>query len=78
MSWSYTFLTQNVLKDGRTISSLMQARAVIVELSAFRQTNSDWRYTAELVFEASRKGDESALRDAHAQMLSTLEAEDLI
>jgi hypothetical protein len=78
MPWSYTFLTQIVLKDGRTISSLMQARAMMIELPVFRQTNSDWRYTAELVFEASRCGDEIALRDAHAQMLSALEAEGLL
>jgi hypothetical protein len=78
MAWSYTFLTQIVLKDGRTISSLMQARAVMVELPAFRQTNSDWRYAGELVFEVSRHGDESALREAHAQMLLALQAEGLI
>jgi hypothetical protein len=37
MPWSYTFLAQIALKDGQTISTLTQARAMIVELPPFRR-----------------------------------------
>jgi hypothetical protein len=39
----------NVLKDGRTLSTLADARALVLSLSASRQRYEDWFYAMRLL-----------------------------
>jgi hypothetical protein len=73
---SRKFAKPIVLKDGRTIANLGQARMVI--LSQPDRKRFFWQYAAELLLDAATSGDERAIEDARSQLLRALKAERLV
>ena len=66
-----------VLKDGRAIASLIQARDFLVTLPEPHVRNAHWEYATDLIFDAARVGDDVSIVTAHDQLLRALKAEGL-
>jgi hypothetical protein len=75
MPWSRKLATPIVLKDGRTIATLGEAREMMLSLSPVRRRTDMWRYTAGLLSAAA--GDYSYVPhlDAEEQLTRALMAE---
>jgi hypothetical protein len=78
MNWTSKFPKPIVLKDGRKIMSLIQARDFIVTLPALHLKNAHWEYATDVVFDAARTGDDVAIATAYEQFLRALTAEGLL
>jgi hypothetical protein len=76
MSWARKLAKPIVLKDGRKIATLADARAFV--LSQTDQEQLFWQYAAELLVDAAANGDERTVEDARAQLMRALKAERLI
>jgi hypothetical protein len=76
MPWSREFSAPIALKDGRSITTLGQGRALMLNLPVRNQVRPYWQYTAELLLIASR--DDDALDQARAQMSRALMIEGLL
>jgi hypothetical protein len=78
MKWISKFPKPIVLKDGRTIMRLIQARDLIVTLPALHLKNAHWEYATDLIFDAARVGDDASIATAHEQLLRALKVEGLL
>jgi hypothetical protein len=76
MPWDAKFWRPIVLKDGRKVTTLSEARVLILSLPDLHQSNPHWQYAAEMLLLAS--GSKSAIDDAEAQLTRALKAEGLI
>jgi hypothetical protein len=76
MPWTRKLATPIKLKDGRSIATLGEARAVMLALPDRHQARPFWQYAAELLIEAAEhKGN---IEDAWAQLSRALTAEGLL
>ena len=76
MTWARKLDKPIALKDGRTIATLGDARAVTQSLSERRQHSELWLYVGALMLEAAvQKG---VTTEAVAQLNRALQAEGLI
>ena len=78
MPWSRKLATPIVLKDGRTIATLGEAREMMLSLSPVRRRADMWRYTADLLNVAAADNSYVPHTEAEAQFLRSLKAEGLI
>jgi hypothetical protein len=78
MKWTSKFPRPIVLKDGRTIGSLIQARDLIVLIPSPHLRNAHWEYATDLIYDAARNEDEVAIGQAYEQFLRAVKAEGLI
>jgi hypothetical protein len=78
MPWSRKFAKPIVLKDGRTIATLADARDLMSPVEAGHQDDPAWRHARELLHFASNREDTLSLGRARAQLTRTLKAEGLI
>jgi hypothetical protein len=76
MSWSRKLPSPIALKDGRTLATLADARALVLSLPASRQRNEDWFYAMGLVREAAVLHGPTGI--TASQLLRALKAEGLI
>jgi hypothetical protein len=76
MPWSRQFSAPIALKDGRSITTLGQGRALMLNLAPRHQVRPYWQYAAELLLIASEN--ESAIELAHAQLSRALMIEGLL
>jgi hypothetical protein len=76
MSWSRKFAKPIVLKDGRTIASLSQAREMMLSLPPIHRRAVVWQSAAELLNEAAT--DRDSVPEAGAQLTLALKAEGLL
>jgi predicted secreted protein len=76
MPWSREFSAPIALKDGRSITTLGQGRALMLNLPMRNQVRPYWQYTAELLLIASQDAD--ALDRARAQLSRALMIEGLL
>lgn len=76
MAWSRKFEIPIALKDGRTIESLSDARALMAGLPQSQQSRSFWQYTAELLHDAAEL--DGNIADAWAQLSRALTAQGLL
>jgi hypothetical protein len=76
MTWVRKLAKPIALKDGRTIATLGDARAVMQSLSERRQRNELWLYVGALMLEAAVQ--RRATTEALAQLNRALKAEGLI
>jgi hypothetical protein len=69
MPWTRKLVTPIKLKDGRTIATLGQARAVMLALPERHQSRPFWQYAAELLIDAavSRRSRQRRRRGVAAQ-----------
>jgi hypothetical protein len=76
MPWARELVTPIVLKDGKSLTTLSDARALIKSLPDRRRSSEEWLYAAGLLAEAAIG--RSALRSATAQLKVALTLEGLI
>jgi hypothetical protein len=76
MPWSREFSAPIALKDGRSITTLGQGRALMLNLAPRHQARPYWQYAAELLLIASEN--ESAIELARAQLSRALMIEGLL
>lgn len=67
-----------MLKDGRTISNLHEARLLMLTLPQAHQAREPWQYAAELVIAAASRNEKYATMDARAQLTRALTVEGLL
>jgi hypothetical protein len=77
MPWTRRFPEPIRLKDGRTIATLGQARAVMLALPERHQSRPFWQYAAELLIDAAGRSNLDSVDDAAAQLSRALSAEGL-
>jgi hypothetical protein len=71
MSWSRKLIPLLVLKDGRRIETLSDARNLILGLSERQQRAPHWRHAADLLTYAAAN-DKEAIDDVQAQLCRAL------
>ena len=76
MPWSREFSSPIGLKDGRSITTLGQGRALILNLPVRHRVRLYWQHAAELLLIASEN--EGALEMARAQLSRALMIEGLL
>jgi hypothetical protein len=76
MAWRDKFPAPIMLKDGRVIVTLADARALISTLPQRHQRNEHWQYAAGLLMDSAASG--GSLRKTFAQLLLALKAEGMI
>jgi len=76
MAWNRKFPSPIVLKDGRTLVTLADARALVRSLSARRQRSEEWQYASGLLLEAATQNSGNA--PTVVQLIRALKAEGLI
>jgi len=76
MSWETKFWRPIKLKDGRTLATLADARALVLSLPASRQRDEDWFYAMGLIREAAVLDGPAGVTSA--QLIRARKAEGLI
>ena len=76
MPWSRKLATPIVLKDGRMIATLGEAREMMLSVPPLHRRGAIWQYAAKLLEEAA--ADKDSVPDAEAQLTRALKAEWLI
>jgi hypothetical protein len=77
-SWSKQFWKPIVLRDGRVIATLDEARTLLLALPERHQSRPHLQHAAELLIEAARRGDRASVDDAASQLSRALAAEGLL
>ena len=78
MPWTSKLKSPLALKDGRTIETLADARAMILELPEFQQRRPYWEYAAQLLMDAAQGGKRGAIEDAYWQLTRALKADRML
>jgi hypothetical protein len=76
MAWNRKLPSTISLRDGRTIATLAEARALMLALPVRHQVRPFWQYAAELMLEAAQRDDK--IEDAYHQLTRALTAEGLL
>jgi hypothetical protein len=76
MPWSRPLSEPIVLKDGRVIATLNDARVIMRSLPATSQSRDVWLYADGLMLEAATS--DGPIREAAAQLRRALRAEGLL
>ncbi|MGO8912340.1 MAG: hypothetical protein ACLQDM_23850 [Bradyrhizobium sp.] len=76
MTWSRKLSKPIPLKDGRILTTLADARAIVLALPERHQRNEHWLYAGELLFEAATR--QGPMKITVAQLERALKAEGLI
>jgi len=75
MTWTSKLKPSLLLKDGRAIETLADARAVILSLPEHQQRRPYWEYAAPRLMNAARGGKREAIDDASWQLMRPLKAD---
>ncbi|SED39770.1 hypothetical protein SAMN05444161_3119 [Rhizobiales bacterium GAS191] len=78
MSWSRKLSEPITLKDGRVLTSLDDARALMLALPEGRQIAPYWQYAAELLLRAADRSSKDTALEAWAQLRRALVAEGML
>ena len=76
MPWSRMLQSPIALKDGRTLATLADTRALVLSLPTSRQRNEDWYYAMGLIREAAVLDGPAGVTSA--QLIRARKAEGLI
>ena len=76
MPWSRKLPSPIALKDGRTLATLADARALVLSLATSRQRDEDWFYAMGLMREAAVL--DGPIGITASQLIRALKAEGLI
>jgi hypothetical protein len=76
MTWARKFAKPIALKDGRTLTTLADARALVDALPERQRRNEHWLYAGELLIEAATR--HGPMKITAAQLARALQAERLI
>jgi hypothetical protein len=77
-SWSYKFARPIMLKDGRKIATLAEARDFVLSLPDASQLAPFWQYAVSLMLEVAYRSGKPALAGARMQFTAALKAEGLL
>jgi hypothetical protein len=77
-SWSKQFWNPIVLRDGRVIATLDEARTLLLALPERHQSRPFWQYAAELLIDAAERSNHASIDNAAAQLSRALAAEGLL
>ena len=75
--WKGKFTEPVLLRDGRSIATLSQARDLILHLTEAQQERPFWAYAAKLLLAAAESGEAADIRDAAHQLLRALTSENM-
>jgi hypothetical protein len=78
MNWAQKLPRPVVLKDGRSLDTLLDARDLIAAFPLPRQRDALWETAADLLYDAAHKSDDAAVRAFAVQLRLALNAEKLI
>jgi hypothetical protein len=78
MRWTSKLKAVMALKDGRTLETLDDARAVILGMSENAQRRPYWEYAAQLLMGAARSGKREAINEAYWQLMRALKADRML
>jgi hypothetical protein len=78
MPWTRKFPQPIILKNGRKIATLGQARDLMLALPERHHLRPFWQYAAELLIEAAGRPNRASVDDAAAQLSRALSAEGLV
>jgi hypothetical protein len=78
MSWSRRFPTSLHLNDGRTLSTLAQARDLVLDLPQLDQANSHWASAGELLVQGAFRNRQTPISDVCTQFSRALHVDGLI
>jgi hypothetical protein len=76
MPWTSLFPEPILLKDGRSITTLGQARALMLNLPFRNQNRPHWRHADELLLDAAANS--GSIEHAFHQMIRALTADGLM
>ncbi|MGA2795795.1 MAG: hypothetical protein ABSE69_20230 [Roseiarcus sp.] len=76
MPWTRRLAKPIALKDGRTLATLADARAIVEALPERQQRNEHWLYAGGLLLEAAIR--QGPMKITAAQLTRALKAEGLI
>jgi hypothetical protein len=76
--WSKKFWKPLVLRDGREIATLAEARDLLLALPERHHARPHLQYAVELLIDAAERGSRSSVDDAAAQLSRALTAEGLL
>jgi len=78
MSWSRRFPTCLHLNDGRTLSTLAQARDLVLDLPQQDQANPHWTSAGEFLVQGAYRNRQTPIFDVRTQFSRALQADGLI
>lgn len=76
MTWRTKLPAPIALNDGRTLTTLSEARALILSLPGRHQRNEHWQYAAGLLLDSAASG--RSLKETADQLKIALRAEGLL
>jgi hypothetical protein len=77
-AWSKKFWKPIVLRDGRELATLADARDLMLALPERHQSRPFWQYAAELLIDAAERSSRANVDGAWAQLHRALTAEGLL
>jgi hypothetical protein len=77
-TWSKKFRKALVLRDGRDIATLAEARDLPLALPERHQSRPHLQYAVELLIDAAGRGNRASIDDAAARLSHALTAEGLL
>jgi hypothetical protein len=77
-AWNRSFKAPIALKDGGTITTLDDARHLMLALPERHQSRPPWQYAAELLLAAADRQEKYSTMDARAQLTRALTVEGLL
>jgi hypothetical protein len=78
MAWSRKFPTRLHLNDGRTLTTLADARDLMLDLPWVEQAYPHWQRAGDLLLQAAYRGRQDPIVDAGDQLKRALEAGGLL
>jgi hypothetical protein len=78
MPWTSKLKATMALKDGRTLETLADARALILSLSENAQRRPYWEYAGQLLMDAAQSGKREAIEEAYWQLMRALKADRML
>jgi hypothetical protein len=78
MPWTRKLAKPIVLKDGRRIVSIGDARELMATVAPGHQDDPDWTLASDLLQNASMRHDAHSVSRARARMIKVLKAEGLL
>ena len=76
--WSREFVSPVTLRDGRILTTLSDARAVMLGLRPAVQGAAYWQFAAELLLNAAESGSRKSIQEARDQLCRALGREELL
>ena len=78
MAWSRRFPNSFHLNDGRTLSTLAQARELFLDLPQSDQANTHWVSAGELLMQGAYRGRQTPILDVGMEFSRALRVDGLI